>query len=132
MSESNKKAYADYRIEKAEETYEAALILFNNAQWNSAINRLYYSCFYAVSALLTISNIETKSHSGAKTQFFLHFIKTDKISPVYGKLYADLFDWRQKGDYGDFFDFDKQSVKHLLLPTTELVQIVKEIIKELN
>jgi len=132
MSESNRRAYAGYRIEKAEETYEAALILFENAKWNSTVNRLYYACFYAISALLAISKIEAKSHSGAKTQFFLYFIKTNKISSVYGKLYADLFDWRQKGDYGDFYDFEKRSIEPLLQPTKELIQIVNEIVKQLD
>lgn len=67
--------YVKYRLEKAEETYEVALLLVREKKWNSAVNRFYYACFYAISALLVQSEIETKSHSGVKTQFFLKFIK---------------------------------------------------------
>ncbi len=52
MKDIDKEAYIRYRIERAFDTYEVAILLYNNLKWNSAINRLYYSCFYAVSALL--------------------------------------------------------------------------------
>ena len=41
-----------YRITKARETIEDARILANANRWNPCVNRLYYACFYAVSALL--------------------------------------------------------------------------------
>ena len=44
--------FIQYRIEKAEEVYQAACILYEAGQWNSAVNRLYYACFYVASALL--------------------------------------------------------------------------------
>ena len=105
MKEEERSAYIHYRLEKAEETLEVAALLIENKRWNSAINRLYYGCFYAVTGLLVKSGKLNKSHSGVKTQFFLEYIKTGRIGIDYGKLYGDLFDWRQKGDYGDFFDF---------------------------
>lgn len=132
MKEEDRKAYVDYRLEKAEETYDVAKLLIDNAKWNSAINRLYYACFYAVTALLVSQSIEAKSHSGVKTQFLLHYIKTGKIPLSYSKLYADLFDWRQKGDYGDFFDFQRQDVEPLVEPTRKFLQIVRTEINNKN
>ncbi len=126
----NRQAYIEYRLEKAEETYQVALLLTENSKWNSTINRLCYACFYAVSALLVQNKIEVKSHAGLKTQFFLNFIKTGEISMEFGKLYADLFDWRQKGDYSDFFDFKEEDVKPLIEPTKALINKIKEIIIE--
>jgi uncharacterized protein (UPF0332 family) len=38
------------------------------------------------------------THSGAKTQLSLHFVKTGKLEKELGMLYGDLFDLRQKGD----------------------------------
>lgn len=55
--EENMTAYVRYRLEKAEETYQAAVILYNASQWNSVINRLYYACFYTASALLLYRHI---------------------------------------------------------------------------
>ena len=122
--------YVKYRLEKAEETYEVALLLVREKKWNSAVNRFYYACFYAISALLVQSEIETKSHSGVKTQFFLKFIKEGKVSTNLGKLYTDLFDWRQKGDYGDFFDFSEEDVKPLVKSCRMLIDTVKKEIEQ--
>ena len=131
MKSSDRDTYVKYRIEKAEETYEVAELLTRNSKWNSAINRLYYAAYYAVSALLMKSGIETKTHSGTKGQFFLHYVKTGKIPVNAGKLYSDLFDWRQKGDYGDFFDFAEEDVEPLVRPTRELIDAVIQEIENL-
>lgn len=128
MSMFGRSDYAKYRLQKAEETMEVAELLIENKKWNSSVNRLYYACYYAVSALLIHDGISAKTHAGVKTQFFLHYIKSGKISEASGKLYADLFDWRQKGDYSDFFDFEEGLVSPLLKPCNELVQSVKKLI----
>lgn len=124
-------SYTTYRIKKSEEAYEVAALLVANKKWNAAVNRLYYAAYYAVSGLLVKSEIEAKTHAGVKTQFLLHFVKSGKIEVRLGKLYADLFDWRQKGDYGDFFDFEEDEVVLLMEPTRVLIDaILKEIEKE--
>jgi len=130
MNELNRNDYVEYRLEKAEETYDVAVLLVENSKWNSAVNRLYYACFYAITALLVQSEFEAKTHSGVKTQFFLHYIKTGKMSLEFGKLYSDLFDWRQKGDYGDFFDFTAEDVEPLLKPTRELINSINKEIEK--
>ncbi len=60
--------------------------------------------------------------------FYLNFIKTKIIDVEFGKLYSDLFDWRQKGDYGDFFDFNKSDVESVLIPTKNFINKIREII----
>lgn len=130
MNREEKDNYVKYRLEKAEETYEVAELLIENEKWNSAVNRLYYASFYAVTGLLVNTEITTKSHSGVKTQFFLNFIKRGIIDQELGKLYGDLFDWRQKGDYGDFFDFEEKDVRPLLEPTRKLIDQIKEEIEK--
>ena len=86
------------------------------------MNRLYYSSFYLVSALLYQKNIKAETHNGAKTQFFLNYVRTGKISKSHGKLFSHLFDWRQETDYADFQDFDKETV----LPIIEHVRAFNE------
>ncbi len=94
MKSADRDAYVKYRLQKAEETFEVAELLVENKKWNSAINRFYYAAYYAVSALIVKLEIDTKTHAGVKTQFFLRFFKTGKIDARLGKLYSDLFDWR--------------------------------------
>jgi uncharacterized protein (UPF0332 family) len=53
-----KKDLIEYRTKRAKDTFEDALILAEKNKWNSAINRLYYAAYYAVSALLLKSDIK--------------------------------------------------------------------------
>jgi uncharacterized protein len=128
MTQEERSEYARNRIETAHKTIDAAKLLAENGFWNSAVNRLYYALFYAVNALLVVNEIYPQSHSGMRSLFALHFIKTEKMDIKYGKLLAQLYDWRQKGDYDNMFDYDSESVMTLFDPVMEMViQIEKEI-----
>jgi len=129
MSDYSKEEYIAYRLAKSDEALEAAKVLIDSGQWNASMNRFYYASFYAVTALLVHADIDTKSHSGVKTQFFLYYIKTGVLDRDLGKLYSDLFDWRQRGDYGDFFDFEEDLVKPLYPKVKNLLQEVKGAIQ---
>lgn len=125
---SNREEYVNYRFHRVEESYEEALILAKEERWNAVINRLYYACFYAVIALLIKNNISTQTHDGARTQFGLIFVKTGIIDKESGKLFSKLFDYRQKGDYGDLFDYDEELTKPLINKVNEfLIEIKKHL-----
>lgn len=125
MTINNPEDYIKYRYHRSEESFEEAIILSENGRWNAVINRLYYACFYAVIALLIKNDIETQSHDGARTQFGLHFIKTGKIDKSYGKLFSKLFDYRQKGDYGDLYDYDENIARPLIGQVKEFIEEIK-------
>jgi uncharacterized protein (UPF0332 family) len=125
MNENERKEYVRYRIESARKTFEAAKVLADNGFWNSAVNRLYYAVFYAVNALLVLHEIQTKSHSATKSQFSLHFVKTGKFDKKYGRLLSELYDWRQKGDYDNIFDYDNDSVQPLFKPVEEFINLIE-------
>jgi uncharacterized protein (UPF0332 family) len=81
----NRKDLIQYRLERALDTFEDAQILSEKRKWNSTINRLYYSAFYAVTALLLTCELTPSTHSGVKSNFTEHFIKTGRIEKHYGK-----------------------------------------------
>ena len=125
-----KQDYIDYRILKSNEVFEDAMLLADNNRWNSCVNRLYYSSFYLVSALLYKFDIKSETHNGTKTQFNLHFIKTGKLDFRYGKLYSNLFVWRQESDYADFVYFDNETVVPLIEQVRELNKLLSELVKK--
>jgi len=125
-----KKDLIEYRLKRAKETFEDAEILAERNKWNSTINRLYYSAYYAVMALLLSSDLKPTTHNGAKSNFTEHFIHTNKIPKEFGKIYSQLFTWRQKGDYDDLFDFDKDKVTPYFEPVKRLIEIIENKIKE--
>ena len=48
----------------------------------------------------------------------------------HGRLFAELFEKRQRGDYNDFYDFNKEVVIALLSPTKLLVETIVQRIRE--
>ena len=125
MTIENRQDYINYRLQKADESFADAELLANNGRWNSVVNRLYYASFYAVSALFLSKDIKSTTHDGCRTQFSLNFIKKGNIEKRFGKHFTKLFDLRQKGDYGDLFDYDKATVEPLIDLTKEFIQEIK-------
>lgn len=129
MKNEIKSEYIKYRLSKAFESLNDAKLLAQNNRWNACINRLYYASFYAVIALLLHNNYEGQTHVGVRNQFNLQFIKNGKLSKEFGKLYSKLFDWRQKGDYGDLFDFTEEQAFPLIAPVENLLKEIKKLIE---
>ena len=120
------------RIRKATDTFEAAKLLASENYWNSAANRLYYSAFYAVLALLAKMNAKTATHSGAKSEFYRLFIKTGKINRKFGELYTDLFSKRQEGDYEDFLNFRSEDIIPMIPRVEEFIDTIIKELDEIN
>jgi len=122
--------YIFYRIQRARETYQDAIVLFERNSLNSSVNRLYYAAFYATLALLLDKNIEVKSHDGVKIKLGEEFVIPGIISKDFARMYGILSDYRHKGDYDDLFDFDKEIISRLLIPVKEYIDRIEEIIKK--
>lgn len=99
-----------YRFSRAEEALEEAHLLASENHWNATANRLYYSCFYLVNALLLQENKNLTSHNGVKNEFHKSFVKAGIVSLDSGKLYNRIFNLRQEGDYLDFKRLEKEDV----------------------
>ncbi|HOW24521.1 MAG TPA: HEPN domain-containing protein [Bacteroidales bacterium] len=128
MKDYKQQDYVNYRIQRAKDTINEVDILIENKLWNTAVNRLYYACFYAVGALLMKDGIEFSSHSGCRQKFGQFYIQTGRISKDLGKYYSDIFEKRQKGDYNDFFDFDENSVLPLVEPSKRLIRDIESLL----
>ena len=74
MNTSDRNEIVKYRIRRAYETFREVEILIENQLWNTAVNRLYYTCYYALTALLIKWEIKTQTHAGVRQMFGLHFV----------------------------------------------------------
>ena len=119
-----------YRIQRAHESLDEAKILGENNHWNTVANRLYYACFYIVNALFVKKSINASTHSGAKSQFHLNFIKTKNIAIKFGETYNQLFDKRQTGDYEDFQIFKKEEIKPFINQTAEFIKAIEKLLND--
>ncbi|MDF9829068.1 HEPN domain-containing protein [Parabacteroides sp. PF5-6] len=130
LTNEDREAIVSYRIENAHKELKALQILIDNELWNNAMSRLYYACFYAVSALLISYGIETQTHRGVRSMLALHFIKDGKIAVEWNIFYTRLLENRHIGDYEDFFDFDKSTVMEAYQKAIEFIEIIEPLIKK--
>ena len=129
---SEKKELIEYRLKRANETLKTVelSLLYEVIDGNSVGNRLYYACFYAVSALLESKEVRVKSHKTIKSQFGLHFIQTGIIDAKYGKIYSNLFDLRQDSDYSNLIFIDVSEAALFVQGTKDLIEIIEKILAE--
>ncbi|MBF0118907.1 MAG: HEPN domain-containing protein [Desulfobacterales bacterium] len=118
-----------YRLKRSNDSFEEAKILSSAEHWNACVNRLYYACFYAVSALLSIDNLSSSKHTGIRSFFNQFYVKTEKISKDNASIYNDLFQLRQEGDYFDFLEFKESQVKPLIADVDMFLENIKQIIE---
>lgn len=126
--EYSKEDIVEHRMNKARESLIEAKGVAKIGFINSSVNRLYYSCFYAVSALLLQENISAKTHAGVRQMLGLYFIETDKISKKLGKLYSDLFENRQDSDYEDFFMVEQELLEDLTKGADHFIAAIEQLI----
>jgi uncharacterized protein (UPF0332 family) len=128
MNDQERKELVKYRISRAKDTLEEVHLHVNNKLWSTAINRLYYACYYAVIALLVSKEIDAQTHAGVRQMFGFHFIKPGLIHKDLGKFYSDIFDKRQTGDYDDFVDFSEEEVISMLSPAKRLIDEIERLL----
>jgi uncharacterized protein (UPF0332 family) len=117
-------------MERSGETLEEAKIMLESSHLFGATNRIYYACFYAVSALLLSSDLSSPKHSGVISLFNKHFIKTGLISVEFGKFYSRLFDTRLESDYADLVTINPEEIQDNLKTAAIFISAVKSLIKE--
>ena len=129
MTESNGELVS-YRLQRARETLADARILADAGRWNPCVNRLYYACFYAVSALLIQEGLSSTKHTGLRSLFNRHFVKTNKVPKDKARIFNDLFERRQEGDYVDFVSFEESQVLPWLPEAEAFVRNLADLIEK--
>lgn len=130
LNENDKRTLINLKIERAYETINEVKSHIEQGFYRTAINRMYYACYYIVSALLLQENLDIKTHKGIITLFSLNFIKTGRISDEFGKFYRNLFELRQTGDYDEFKVIDKDDVIIRLEPAKQFIGTIEKLIYE--
>lgn len=130
LDEQSRSALVQYRLDRADETIKEAELLAKEAHFNAAVNRLYYACFYATTALLVANGIETSSHAGTKTLLGLHFVSKGLLSNEHGKTFSRLFEIRHSGDYDDFVYCDKEMVDEYTPKAQEYIAAIKSLLNK--
>lgn len=113
LNNEDKQNLIKYRLEQADETIADVKILIDNNRLRSAVNRIYYGMFYALSALSISYSFQTSKHRQLIGWFNKNFIRTGEIEQSYGKSLNKAYNLRSEGDYDVYVNFDKQEVDGL-------------------
>lgn len=130
MTIRDKALYIQQRMAKSKATINEINNLLQFGYYHTAINRIYYSCFYAVEALLTTVDTFPKSHKGILTMFSQHFIKTGKVSLDFGEFYSKLFQERLLADYAEESVYTKEFVERMLSVANLFIQHIEKLLEE--
>ena len=129
LSDEEREAIVFYKKQKARNTLDEAIGIAELGYWNAVLNRLYYACYYATTALLVHHGLSAHTHSGVIRLFGLQFIIKGLISKEQGKFYSRLFELRQIGDYDDFYSFSEQEVQPLIEPAIKFITTIESLLQ---
>lgn len=118
-----------YWLGKSQESLDAARDELKAFRLSFSVNRIYYACFYAVSAVLLQEKLQFKKHSGVRAAFHQHLVKSGMVSRDHGKLYDELFEARQRGDYIELVNFEEKQIKDWHQLASQFVEAIKLLIK---
>lgn len=126
MDNEIKSSIIQHRIVKAKETLKDAQIALENNRLRNALNRVYYSIFYMVSALSVKYDFSTSKHKQLLGWFNKTFVKETLVSLELWNTYKIAFDNRQESDYEDFVEY---KIEYVITKVKEAEYFLSEIEK---
>jgi uncharacterized protein len=115
-------------VSTAEEALESARSEAAAARHRFAMNRVYYACFYAASALFLAEGRQFVKHAGLRAAVHEDLVKPGLLSTDLGKFFDKAFTARQSADYGDFVNFDAETVRSNIRMAERFVLEMKRLL----
>jgi uncharacterized protein (UPF0332 family) len=128
LTDEERKALVLNKVRRSNETWTEAKGIIESKYWYAAANRMYYACYYMVSALLLKNGQSAHTHGGIIGLFGLHFVKTGVISSEMGKFYSEMYELRQTGDYDDWKELTESDILPLIPKVEQFLDIVEKLI----
>lgn len=113
-------------IENALESLDVADLILKNNFYSSSVNRAYYAVLYAANAVLATKGLARSKHSGVISVFRNQFVKTGEFSAESSKIYGDLMELRQHGDYDMAANIELDEAKEALQSARLFVEEVEK------
>jgi uncharacterized protein (UPF0332 family) len=128
LNKREREAVVKLRLGKANKTLTEAISNAENGYWNTAANRLYYACFYAVCALLIDNGHTTRTHNGVFSLLGEHFVSIGLVSKEQNKFYRRVLELRQTGDYDDYIELSESDILPLIEPAKKFIETIEQLI----
>ena len=113
LTEENRRVLVEREYKKALSFMTQAEGNIQLGYWDTVANRLYYSVFHAISALLINDGHQVGTHKGSVMRFGQHYVKTGIVTADDGALYSRLETMREKADYEVMFTASQTAIEEL-------------------
>ena len=118
-----------YRFETSLENLEDARIMYENGRYKNALNRAYYSIFHAIRSVDALDGFDSSKHSGVISHFNQNHVKTGDFEPETSSVIKRASMMREKSDYEDFYEPEKEDVERTISEVSYFLSAVKEYLK---
>ncbi len=126
--EQNTQALIQLWLEKSAETLGAVPVLIQEEFYGSAVNRLYYACFYAATALLLKDGKQFSKHSAVLAEINRLYVKEGRLEKHWSRFLKDLFQSRQESDYLPTATFEPAELRKQQQQAEEFVGVIHKLI----
>lgn len=100
----------NYWRHQAREALASARSELSAGRLQFAINRAYYACFYAASAVLLRDKQKFVKHKGVRAAVHKNLVKAGRLGTKWGSVYDRLFEGRHEADYQDLVHLEPEAV----------------------
>lgn len=117
-------------LRKAGEALESAQSEALAGRLDFAVNRAYYACFYAASAVLLRMGKKFVKHSGLRAAVHQDLVKVGKLDAKWGKAFDRIFENRQSADYVELWEFETDQVEAIVRDAEGFVQEMRRLLTQ--
>lgn len=121
----------ELKLAKAKALMDEVDFQLKNGYYNTAINRLYYSCFHATKALLLTQDLVPKTHSGVSTLLHQKFVLTGLFDATHASFFNKLMNERIDDDYSDFVITKLEEIDEFINPSKEFFTYTTSIVRNI-
>lgn len=126
---SRMKDAIELKLKKAKALMDEVDFQLKNGYYNTAINRLYYSCFHATKALLLTKDLVPKTHSGVSTLLHQEFVLKGLFDTNHASFFNKLMNERIDDDYSDFMITELEEIDRFIEPAKAYFTYTTSIVR---
>lgn len=128
--EGNVEELAKYRFEASEDALVDAKLMLENDRYKNALNRAYYSIFYAIRSVNALLDFDSSKHSGVIAFFNQNYVKEGIFPKELSKIIRLASENREKADYLDFFVASKSEAEKQVGRAEEFREYIGKYLEE--
>lgn len=131
LNDEERQIMVQREFEKAERFFSQAEKNAVIEEWDVVANRIYYSVFHAVAALLIHDQHKVGTHKGAVMMFGQHYVRTGIFEANTGRFYSQLQTIREKADYNSDWCGTEDLVKPFMGKARVMLDQIKSLVSDM-